>query len=194
MTSPGSGTKRRCAGREIVPVLLERAQVRGRAGTLARTRSCCTRPASSASTSPSASVAWSCRSSRSWTSCRSWRAAARRRPGTSATSAATTGSLATTSPRRSTSCGTRTLTSSSPRPSRSRPGAAEKRRTDSSSPEDGLFFRGGQLRLEHAGGHDLRRREGGGLAALPRAEERLQGHRYLVRDGNDRHRLTRISR
>ena len=47
-----------------------------------------------------------------------------------------------------------------------------------------VLLRRRQCRLEHARRHCLRRRQGGRLAALPGAEDRLRDHRHLVRDGH----------
>ena len=68
-------------------------------------------------------------------------------------------------------------------------GARQRKRTmDSWSRPMAVLLRSRQLRLEHARGHHLRRRQCRRLAALPGAEERLQGDRHLVRDGHGRHR------
>ena len=97
--------------REIVPALRERAQQAEDARVLIRENEQLLHETGLFRFhQPKAFGGMELPSSRWSTSWRSWRAAARPRRGTSATSPATTGSSATTSPRRSTRSGTRIRT------------------------------------------------------------------------------------
>ena len=191
--SPPSATTRRCAARarSCRCCASARRRPRTRACCCARTSSCCTRPGCFASTSRRPSAAWSSTSWRSSTFRPRSRAAARRRPGTSAISPRHHWMLGYYDPETQHEvwdANPDALIASSIALAAGR-GAQGRRRLRRQRPL-AVLLRRRQFRLEHARRHGLRRRrqDAGRLAALPGAEDRLRDHRHLVRDGHGRHR------